>query len=1131
MWKRNKVNINNNKNIQIQCVDWTNSNQKIVRENDSEFEDSENEEEPESEKKLLEYDIKLFGINEKGQSICVNIEKFTPYYFLEIPENISWKKTHTKYFESYILKQISDSNYASMTKDLLSVGIVYRQKMYNFTNFKKFRFIKLVFRNSVISRFCEKLFYRPIKLDCFKKKIKFIPYETNIEPLLRFFHVRDINPAGWIEIESGKYEVIKEDKVSRCQIEITTDWKNINNFKNDNIGKITQASFDIECDSSHGDFPVPIKDYSKLTKDILDLYRKIKFKDLEEKENFINLSLKQAFELEEIDEYNIKYNINNIFTKKSKKPDIQQIEKVSKTIISVFTKFKTKDEHLENITTILNDNFPSVEGDKVIQIGITIQKYGDLDCYHRHIITLGGCDKINNSTVEAYKNEKDVLLSFVKFIQTLDPDIITGYNIFGFDWKYLYDRAIELKIINKFCNLGRLIDKPSEYTEKTLASSALGDNILKYVSTLGRVQFDLMKVVQRDHKLDSYKLDFVAEDFINDKVLEISKNKITVNGHITLTENNFITLYVNGDKYNNGEKFKIIKMENNVLTLNKNIDNLILKGGVKWRLAKDDVGPQDIFRLQKGSDADRATVAAYCIQDCALVNKLVTKLCILTNNLAMSNVCSVPLSYIFMRGQGIKIFSLVAKFCRKESMLIPVVRKDDNASDEGYEGAIVLDPMPGIYDNDPITVMDYNSLYPSSMIERNISHDSIVIDKKYDNLPGIEYIDVTYDSFKWVQDGNKKAKKKIKCGVETCRFAQFPDGKKGILPRILQFLLKTRKDTKKLMKNETDPFKKEVYDGQQLAYKVTANSLYGQTGASTSAICNKKIAASTTATGRDRLVFAKDFVLKNYDCEVVYGDTDSIFVKFEVKDEEGNILKGKDAIPGSIKLGDEAGKRISKCLGAPQNLEYEKVLWPLVLITKKRYVGNLYEDDPNKFYMKCMGIVLKRRDNAPIVKYIYGGIIDLILNEQNIDKAARFFVKSVKEMLEGKFDLEMFIVSKTLKGYYKNPEQIAHKVLADRIAERDPGNKPQSNERIRYAYIVNPKAKLQGEKIETPEYIIHNKLKLGYLHYLTNQIMVPVLQIFELAMDDPEELISDIIKEEKNKQAGLRSIREFFKPK
>ena len=760
MWKRNKVNINNKKNIQIQCIDWIVDNQRFNREYDSEYENSDEEgyNSGGEEKQLLEYNIKLFGINEQGQSICVNVEKFTPYFFLEIPENIEWKKSHTNYFKSYITKQINDSTHSYMVNDLLSVGVVKRQKMYNFSNFKKYKFIRLVFRNSIIMKFCEKIFYRAIKLDCFKRKIKFIPYETNILPLLRFFHIRNVSPAGWIEIDSSKYEVIREDKISRCQIEITTDWKNINNFKNDSIGQITQASFDIECDSSHGDFPVPIKDYSKLTKDILDLYRKIKLKT-DEKQNFIELCLKQAFGLEVISEHNIKYNINCVYTKKNKKANLKQIEKVSKTVTSVFTLYRTKDEHLEHITTVLNDNFPEVEGDKVIQIGITVQKYGELDCYHRHILTLGGCDKIKNSTVEAFKDEKSLLLSFVKFIQTLDPDIITGYNIFGFDWKYLYDRAVELKIVNQFCKLGRLIDKPSEYTEKQLASAALGDNILKYVSTQGRVQFDLMKVVQRDHKLDSYKLDFVAEDFINDKVVEINQNKLKVKGNITLAENNFITLFVNGDKYNEGEKFKILKIEGDILTINKKIKNLLEQGGVKWRLAKDDVGPQDIFRLQKGSDTDRATVAAYCLQDCVLVNKLVTKLCILSNNLAMANVCTVPFSYLFMRGQGIKIFSLVAKECRKDNMLIPVVRKDNNVSDEGFEGAIVLDPTPGIYDEDPITVCDYNSLYPSSMIERNISHDSIVVDKQYDNLPGFKYIDIPYDSYKWVDNINKAGKK------------------------------------------------------------------------------------------------------------------------------------------------------------------------------------------------------------------------------------------------------------------------------------------------------------------------------------------------------------------------------------
>ena len=113
MWKRNKINIKNNKNIQIQCIDWVTDNIKYSIEHDDE-ENEENE-----EKTVLEYDIKLFGITPSGQSICVNIEKFTPYFFIEIPENINWKKSYTTFLKQYIVNQINCSNLSSMSNDLI----------------------------------------------------------------------------------------------------------------------------------------------------------------------------------------------------------------------------------------------------------------------------------------------------------------------------------------------------------------------------------------------------------------------------------------------------------------------------------------------------------------------------------------------------------------------------------------------------------------------------------------------------------------------------------------------------------------------------------------------------------------------------------------------------------------------------------------------------------------------------------------------------------------------------------------------------------------------------------------------------------------------------------------------------
>lgn len=152
----------------------------------------------------------------------------------------------------------------------------------------------------------------------------------------------------------------------------------------------------------------------------------------------------------------------------------------------------------------------------------------------------------------------------------------------------------------------------------------------------------------------------------------------------------------------------------------------------------------------------------------------------------------------------------------------------------------------------------------------------------------------------------------------------------------------------------------------------------------------------------------------------------------------------------------------------------------------------------DSYYLNSMGIVLKRRDNAPIVKHIFGGAIKIIMVEKNIKKAYDFVMSECKKMLFGEFPIENFIISKTLKSYYKFPNRIAHNVLAKRQAQRDPGNKFSSNDRVPYCFIVNKKATLQGDMIETPEFIQSNNIQIDYDKYLTNQIQVPVSQIFEL---------------------------------
>ena len=182
----------------------------------------------------------------------------------------------------------------------------------------------------------------------------------------------------------------------------------------------------------------------------------------------------------------------------------------------------------------------------------------------------------------------------------------------------------------------------------------------------------------------------------------------------------------------------------------------------------------------------------------------------------------------------------------------------------------------------------------------------------------------------------------------------------------------------------------------------------------------------------------------------------------------------------------------------------------------------LYETDPNKCKRKSMGIVLKRRDNAPIVKDVYGGIIDILMKDKNINKAVEFLQSCLQNIIEEKYPLDKLIITKSLRGNYKNPQQIAHKVLADRMGKREPGNKPSTGDRIPYVYIeTKNKNCLQGDKIEHPDFIIKNKIRPNYSFYITNQIMKPVQQVFALVLDN----IDSFKRKKKNFNMKIETLK------
>ena len=1240
--------------IQFRLLDFNVYNEEVEDESDSDASSGDEKRKFHTDKK--QFVIQMFGIDEKGNTYSVYLDDYEPFFYLKVGDNwsISKKRQFLGFLEDKMGRYYQDS--------ITECKIIKRHELYGFDAGKEYKFVLLKFKNTQAMNKVKNMFYTNVKDENGDTRRKLIPhgmvfqdtniylYEANIPPLLRFFHIKQVSPSGWISILKKKLNK-HQSKLTTCTYEYTTSYKSITSLK-DKETKVPYkiCSFDIEASSSHGDFPLAIKTYKKLVTNIMDhwLENEEDYASMEEeeKQGILRILIKQAFGFlpqEDVDivypkkapkrEEHLDAMIDMVLTKPVRSIQKKEISSTIKkymqdptaaddedadggaaggrkkfapyikrtsTILDLLDDPKLpREDKLTEITIAFDSVFPPLEGDKVTFIGSTFMRYGEEEPYLNHCIALDTCHDVSNAVIEPYSTEKEVLLAWTKLIQKENPDIIIGYNIFGFDYKFMFQRAQELGFdcVRRFLKLSRnrgeecgtLDEETRRYKiQESSLTIASGTHNLEFIKMGGRIQVDLYNYFRRDYNLTSYKLDYVSGHFIGDKVKSIEHQEdisVIKSKNLTgLKEGHFIHLEEIGhssEYYDNGAKFKVIEVhEDRGTFMIMGHVTPDMKKTVKWCLAKDDVTPQDIFRMTNEGPAERAVIAKYCIQDCNLVHNLLKKIDVVTGFVEMANICSVPIDFLVMRGQGIKLFSFIAQKCREAKTLIPVLEKKD---DGGYEGAIVLDPKCGLYLDEPVACVDYSSLYPSSMISENLSHDSKVWTREYDlegnlvketgvkdasgnyvydNLPEYKYVDVTYDTYEYIRKTEKSAAVKTKVGRKECRFAQFPDGDLAIMPRILKELLAARKATRASAKwktintsigeytglviDKTDDhitlkdkngdikviekqsilsmedtftdFMKNVLDKRQLAIKVTANSLYGQCGAKTSSFYEKDVAASTTAIGRKLLTYGKRIIEEVYGdricdtkygtvhshAEYIYGDTDSVFMSFKLTDPEtGEKIVGKEALKHTIELAKEAGELATKFLKAPHDLEYEKTFMPFCLLSKKRYVGMLYEEDPDSCYRKSMGIVLKRRDNAPIVKDVYGGIIDILMKDKDVNKAIQFTKQSMANIVAEKYPLEKLIITKSLRAFYKNPQQIAHKVLADRMGKRDPGNKPGAGDRIPFVYIqTKGKVKLQGNRIEHPDYIVKNNLKPDYSHYITNQIMKPVQQVFALVLED-----------------------------
>jgi DNA polymerase delta subunit 1 len=638
--------------------------------------------------------------------------------------------------------------------------------------------------------------------------------------------------------------------------------------------------------------------------------------------------------------------------------------------------------------------FPEPNQDPVIQIANVVTRYGESKPFIRNVFVLDTCSLIVNTKIYEHDSEEKMLMAWRDFLDKVDPDVIIGYNICNFDFPYLLDRAKHLKC-TKFPYWSRLKNVESKSRDTNFSSKQMGHRDTKATNTNGRIQLDLLQLVQRDHQLRSYTLNSVCAEFLGEQ--------------------------------------------------------------------KEDVHHTMITELFNGTPDSRRRLAVYCLKDAYLPQRLMDKLMCLVNYTEMARVTGVPFNYLLARGQQVKFISQLFRKALEQNLVIPDL--PNQASDEQYEGATVIEPTRGYYDV-PVATLDFASLYPSIIQAHNLCYTTLL------NKTAIEKLNFKKDEdYIVTPNGDAFCTAKVR---------------KGLLSQILEELLGARKRAKKELAVETDPFKKAVLNGRQLALKISANSVYGITGATVGKLPCLEIASSTTSYGRQMIEKTKEEVEKEYtiangyshDAQVIYGDTDSVMVKFGEKD-----------IKKTMELGQEAANYVSAKFIKPIKLEFEKVYFPYLLINKKRYAG-LYWTNPIKYdKMDSKGIETVRRDNCRLVQIVIQTVLNKILIDRDLDGAQDYVKETISSLLNNKVDLSMLVITKALtKRDDDYTAKQAHVELAERMKKRDAGSAPGLGDRVAYVIVKGAGGSKNYEKSEDPIFVLENNVPIDTKYYLDNQL-------------------------------------------
>ena len=487
-------------------------------------------------------------------------------------------------------------------------------------------------------------------------------------------------------------------------------------------------------------------------------------------------------------------------------------------------------------------------------VSAVFQKFMEPETRKKDIILFGDCSETELANVIKVKTEMELIETFQDLILKYDPDIVIGYNIFGYDYPYLENRL--KRRLKDWKPLGRLIGEKSEISSVSWSSSAYKNQDFNILEMPGRISIDVLPVVRRDFKLPLYKLDFVAKHFLNRGKFDVSAKQMF-------------------------EAFELQKYLNENCDINEIPDNFFKMWKKNLSGKKLEIDERNKIILEKWKEQHKEyaldemrKVVDYCVVDSDLVVDLFDKINIWIGLIQMSNIMGITPIQIFTRGTGVRMISQVYDEAFKSNIVMDEV----DLPKMSFEGGYVPIPLTGIHHNIPI--LDFKSLYPSIIISHNLDHTTLVPKHLESSIPDeechvIEWDDEIEEDSDSDSDSEEDVspKKKVKKKKIIHHRYKFIKDKIGIMPRLLTRLIAERNKVRARQKTvPKGSLEWNVLEQTQLGIKCSSNAFFGACGSNFGKVRCPAIAAAITGKARESTKKMNAY-LENKGYTIVYGDS------------------------------------------------------------------------------------------------------------------------------------------------------------------------------------------------------------------------------------------------------------------